>query len=62
MSNDDGWRPVHIICKYSTPEMIQYIIDRGVNLECQANDGKRPIHYICKYSTPKMIQYMIQKG
>jgi ankyrin repeat protein len=26
-----GWKPIHYICRYSTPEMFKYIIDKGVN-------------------------------
>ncbi len=41
--------------------MIQYIIDRGVDLKCQDIYGWRTIDYICRYSTPEMIQYIIDK-
>jgi hypothetical protein len=58
----DKWRPIHFICKYSTPEMIKYIIDKGVDLECETICKMRPIHFICKYSTPEMIKYIIDKG
>ena len=58
----ENWRPIHYICRYSTPEMIKYTIDKGVNLECQDNDNWKPIHYICRYSTPEMIKYIIDKG
>ena len=37
--NDDlNWRPIHLICRHSTPEMIKYITDKGVNLEYENND------------------------
>jgi ankyrin repeat protein len=55
-------RPIHLICKFSTPVMIKYIIDKGVNLECENINRWRPIHYICRYSTPEMIKYIIDKG
>ncbi len=42
--------------------MIQYIIDRGVDLECKTEYGWRPIHFLCKYSTFEMIQYIIDRG
>jgi len=58
---NEGNRPIHLICKYSTPEMIKYIIDKGVNLECENNKGEKPIHLICKYSMPEMIKYIIDK-
>jgi len=25
-------RPIHFICRHSTPKMIKYIIEKGVNL------------------------------
>jgi ankyrin repeat protein len=53
---------IHWICQYSIPEIIRYIIDKGVDLECQDNGGWRPIHFICRYSTPDMIKYIIDKG
>ncbi len=57
-----NWRPIHSICRHSTPEMIKYIIDKGVDLECQHNEDWRPIHLICRYSTPEMIKYIVDKG
>ena len=60
--DNNNWRPIHYICKFSTPEMIKYIIDKGVDLECKTNENWRPIHYICSYSTPEMIKYIIDKG
>jgi ankyrin repeat protein len=58
-----GWRPIHFICRFSTPEIIKYIIDKGVDLACsKTNEGWRPIHFICCYSTPDMVKYIIDKG
>ena len=34
-----GFNPIHFICRHSTPEIIQYIIDKGVNLECENING-----------------------
>ena len=42
--------------------MIKYIVDKGVELECQTVNGWRPLHIICRYSTPEMIRYIIGKG
>jgi hypothetical protein len=57
----DQWQPILLICRYSTPEMIKYIIDKGVNLVCFTKNYWQPIHYLCYYSTPDMIQYIIDK-
>ena len=57
-----GLRPIHIICQYGTLEMLQYIVNKGVDLECQTNNKTRPIHYICKFGTFEMLQYIVNKG
>ena len=62
IDNKNNLLLIHYICIYSTPEMIKYIIDKGVDLECTTTGGWKPIHYICRYSTPEMIQYIIDKG
>jgi hypothetical protein len=59
--NHWGNRPIHFICRFSTPEMIKYIIDKGVDLECEDNYKWRAIHYICLCSTSEMIKYIIDK-
>jgi ankyrin repeat protein len=53
------WRPIHFICRYSTPEMIKYIISKGVDLECKTKGGWRPIHIVCRYSTPEIIKQIM---
>jgi ankyrin repeat protein len=60
--DNEELRPIHFICRDSTPEIIKYIIDKGVDLECETYFKCRPIHYICEYSTPEMIKYIIDKG
>jgi ankyrin repeat protein len=75
--SDDGLKlkTIHYICANSTPKMIKYIIDKGVNLECEDVNKMRPIHYIClrrsKLITCRrptqspgldMTKYIIDKG
>jgi hypothetical protein len=60
--NPSRFKLIHWVCRYSTPDMIQYIIDKGVDLECPTRSGKRPVHLICQHSTDAMIKYIIDKG
>ena len=62
INNDNSYKKIHFICHYSTPEMIKYIIDKGVDLEAIDRHGMRPIHFICLKSIPEMIKYIIDKG
>ena len=41
--------------------MIKYIIDKGVDLECENKDKWIHIHYICRYFTPEMIKELIKQ-
>ena len=52
------------ICSYSTIEMIQYIFDKGANINSTSNSGMQPIHYICRREdlTVEIFQYIINKG
>lgn len=43
-------------------EIIKYIIDNTINLECEDKIKCRPIHYALKLSTYKKIKYLINKN
>ena len=47
-------------CKYEN--ILKYVIDNTIDLECKNDFEQRPIHWICVYSTPEMIKYIIDKG
>ena len=55
-------RLIHLFCRHSSLEMIQYLIDKGAELECPNKDGDYPVHLICRYSTFEIIKYIISKG
>ena len=63
MECENPWKekPIHHICKFSTPKIIRYIIDKEVKLDCENTIGERPIHLICWDSTKDIIIYMIDK-
>jgi hypothetical protein len=54
---------IHFICRYSSPEMIKYIlniyVEKNLDLECETNLKSKPIHFICQHSTPEMIKYIL---
>jgi len=62
IKNTKNMKLIHYICRYSTPELIEYIIDKGIDLECRTNNEWYPIHFICKHSTPELIKYIIDKS
>jgi len=44
--DNNGWKSIHIICRYSAPELIKYIIDKGADIKCSTCDGSKPIDLI----------------
>lgn len=55
-------RLIQLFCRTANEELIRYIIDKGVELECPDKKGYYPLHLICKYCTCSMIKYIISKG
>src|SRR5690606_29491441 len=53
---------IHLICKYCNYEIIKYIIDKNVDLDCTGLYNWKPIHYICRYQNYKSIKYIIDKN
>ena len=50
-------------------EAIKYLVENGVNLECESCYGYRPIHSICSHLTNltdqyqlEAIKYLVEKG
>ena len=44
--NNNGWGLIHYICSNSTPEMIRYIIKKGVDEKVKTADGESILHII----------------
>jgi ankyrin repeat protein len=54
---------IHIICSWcKKPEIYKYMIDKGIDLECETSKMWRPIHYICNGSNSELIKYIIDKN
>lgn len=54
--------PLHGICCYSSPQIIMYALNLGLDLNVCDQEDWRPIHYICKFSTSEVIKYAIDLG
>ncbi|AYV85795.1 MAG: hypothetical protein Satyrvirus42_4 [Satyrvirus sp.] len=56
------WRLIHYALRYSNPDIVEYVINKNIDLEAEDNENWRPIHYAFKYSTEKIIKILIEKG
>jgi hypothetical protein len=61
--NINKWRPIHLICNYSTENIInkilQIYLDKNLDLEYENIYKWRPIHFICCFSTENMINKIL---
>ena len=52
---------INYVCRYGSPNMVKYIIDKGVELN-HHDFYRAPIHEICVYQPPEIVEYIINKG
>nr|QBK89302.1 MAG: ankyrin repeat protein [Mimivirus LCMiAC02] len=57
-----GMYPIHIICRYGSENIIKYIVEKGVNLNCFTTYNYSPMYYICRLRNYDMIKYFVDKG
>ena len=55
-------QPIHLICCNKSFEMVNLLVDKGVDLECKDNFSWRPIHYACKYDLFEVVKLLVNKG
>jgi ankyrin repeat protein len=56
-----GWSFIHFICRYCNENIVRYLVDKNINLECINNYGWKPIHILCRYCSDNLIMYIIKK-
>ena len=57
-ADDDGLRPIHYLCRYSSLQMVSYLIKKGVDLTCVTKKGETLMDYINKYSSKEVANYL----
>lgn len=56
------YKAIHNICKYTNPEIIKHLVEKGVNLESTTKSLKRPIHYVCINQDLEAFNILVEKG
>lgn len=62
--DSDGWRAIHHICASKAPsnrELLEYLVEKGVSINCETSTGHRPIHLLDSNNIT-LIMYLINKG
>lgn len=53
---------LHLLCKHSSCEIINYAIDKNMYLEYENTENWRPIHLLCCFHKNKSVEHIINKN
>ena len=57
-----GWCPIHYASVHGSKKMIEYFVNKGVELESQSNFGWRAIHYVCENRGYDIIKFFLERN
>lgn len=60
--DNEGMRPLHLLCIGNSADIIKYAIDKGMDLESETKSKYRPIDYAIDDLLVDIVKYMIEKG
>lgn len=52
---------IHVACKFGHSSVVQYLVDKGVDLETKNNLGDTPIHFACYFNYTSIVKILIKK-
>jgi ankyrin repeat protein len=58
--NNEGWTPMHYICRYGDDDIIKFAINIGLKLNNHNDYGWSPLHYIFYFGSENIINYVIE--
>lgn len=53
---------LHLVSGYGKLNIVQYLIERGGNLDVVDKDGKTALHYASEKGHLNVVQLLIEKG
>ncbi|XWV26228.1 hypothetical protein QJ857_gp0848 [Tupanvirus soda lake] len=58
-----GGKLIHLVCKNCSFDVVKYLVEKGVDIECETPKRKwRPIHFAIKSSHEGIVKYLVEKG
>ena len=57
-----GWTCLHYVSFISSLPIVQYLIEKGANIEAKGYQQKAPLHVACEKGHLPIVQYLIEKG
>ena len=54
--------PLHFACEKGHLPLVQYLLEKGANIEAKNKFEETPLHIACQYGQLPVVQYFIEKG
>ena len=61
-SNYKGWTSLHRAAFYSNIEIVDFLLEMGLNIDVKDHIGQTPIHWPANYGRLIMVNHLISKG
>ena len=64
IQDTNGWTPLHLAARRSTPEAVGLLLDRGANIDTRNEDGQTPLHLAAVWERPRIevITLLLNRG
>lgn len=57
-----GRTPLHLACQSSTPEIVQFLVDKGARIAWRVADGRTALHFAASRGDTTMIRTILRKS
>ena len=56
------WTPLHFACHSGMYDVIEYLVEKGANIDAVTMNGATPFMRAIESSKPEIVQYLLEKG
>ena len=56
------WTPLHFACHAGILDVVEYLLERGADLEARTLNEATPLMRAIEASKPELVQYLIDRG
>ena len=62
ITDNNGWTPLMVAVKYSSPDMVKLILDKGTDVNARNNENWTPLMIAAKYSNEEVVKILLEYG
>jgi hypothetical protein len=61
-SHDEQYTPLHRAAELGGPDVVEYLLSRGADIEADSGSGWRPLHLSARLGNLRTIRTLVEKG